>query len=145
MRKRSDAAILSSVRRVLAMEAEALRRLRSSADRSWVRAVRMLAACRGKVVVTGIGKSGVVAQKISATLASTGTPSLFLNPTEAMHGSLGAVQRQDVVLAIGKSGESDELNLLLPALKRIGAPLIALTASPRSTLARHAKVVVLTP
>ena len=140
-----DAAILREVRRVLELEARTLSRLGRSADGGYARAVRLLAACRGKVILTGVGKSGLIAQKIAATLSSTGTPAIHLDPTEAVHGGLGVVRKGDVVIAVGKSGESDELNALLPRLRAIGARLVAITANPKSTLAKAASVVVHTP
>ncbi|MBI5597112.1 MAG: KpsF/GutQ family sugar-phosphate isomerase [Elusimicrobia bacterium] len=136
---------LADIRRVLKLEARALERASASVDGRYARAVERLAACRGKVVLTGVGKSGLVAQKIAATFSSTGTPSVFLDAAEALHGGLGMVQRSDLVLAVGKSGESDELNALLPALRQRGVPVIALTANPRSTLARAAELVLETP
>ncbi len=96
----------------------------------------------GRLIVTGVGKSGIVARKIVATLNSTGTPALFLHPVEAMHGDLGMISPQDVVLALSNSGETSELNILLPSLKRLGVPLIALTGRIASTLARHSDVVI---
>ncbi len=145
MPKNRRAAVLAEIRRVLACEAAALSRARAAVDGSYARAVELLASCRGKVILTGVGKSGAIAQKIAATFSSTGTPAVYLDPTEAMHGGMGLVQRHDLVLALGKSGESDELNALLPHLRARGAKLVALTASPRSTLARHAAVVLHPP
>jgi arabinose-5-phosphate isomerase len=142
---RRASAALDDIRRVLAIEARALRRLEAAVDARCLKAVDWLAACRGKVVLTGIGKSGLVAQKIAATLSSTGTPAVFLDAAEAQHGGLGLVQRSDLVLAIGKSGESDELNALLPALRARKVRLIAITANPRSTLAKAAGLVLETP
>ena len=137
--------IAGEIRRVIALEARTLSRLRSSVGPAYARAVRLIARCRGKVIVTGVGKSGLIAQKIAATLASTGTPAVPLDAAEAAHGSLGLVQKQDLVLAIGKSGESDELNRLFPRLKALRVPIIAVTADCRSTLAQCARVVLLTP
>lgn len=139
------ASSLREIRRVLDLEARALSGLSGAVDARCARAVEWMLACRGKVVVTGMGKSGLVAQKIAATLSSTGTPALFLDPAEAMHGGLGALQKSDLVLAIGKSGESDELNALLPSLRRLGVRLIAMTAAPRSTLAKAAGLIIETP
>lgn len=136
---------LREVRRVLDVEAAALRSVRAGVDGSFGRAVAALSACRGKVVVTGVGKSGLIAQKIAATFSSTGTPAAYLDPSEAMHGGLGFVQKRDLVLALGKSGESDELNALLPALRALGAQVVAVTANPRSTLARAASIVLALP
>lgn len=138
-------AVLAEIRRVIDCEASALRHVRDAVDESFFKAVEVLAACKGKVVLTGVGKSGAIAAKIAATLSSTGTPSLPLDPTEAMHGGIGLIQPSDVVLALGKSGESDELNSLLPHLRARGVKIIALTANRRSTLARHASVVLHTP
>lgn len=143
VRRRTPA--LSDIRRVLSQEARALERARSAVDARYARAVDRLAACRGKVVVTGVGKSALVAQKIAATFSSTGTPAAFLDPTDALHGGLGMVQRGDLLLAVGKSGESDELNALLPALRTRKVPVIAITANPRSTLAKAAALVLETP
>ena len=144
-RKARTLSVAAEIRRVIGLEARTLDRLRASVDGSYQRAVGLLSRCRGKVILTGVGKSGLIAQKVAATLASTGTPAVSLDPAEAMHGGLGLVQRQDLVLAIGKSGESDELNDLLPRLRAIGAKLIAITTEPRSTLARAADVVLVTP
>ncbi len=127
------------------MEADALRRAAGAVDGSFAKAVEWIYRCRGKVVLTGVGKSGLIAQKIASTFSSTGTPAAYLPPSDAAHGSLGFVQKQDLVVAVGKSGESDELSDLLPRLRSIGAKLIAVTASPKSTLARHAGLVLHTP
>ncbi len=137
--------VLAEIRRVLDCEAAELLRTRRAIGTPYARAIALLAACRGKVILTGVGKSGAIAQKIAATFSSTGTPAVYLDPTEALHGGLGMVQRQDLVLALGKSGESDELNALLPHLRARGAKLIAITANPKSTLARRAAVVLHTP
>jgi arabinose-5-phosphate isomerase len=137
--------VAAEIRRVIALEAQTLRKLAASVDGAYQKAVELMARCRGKVILTGVGKSGLIAQKVAATLASTGTPAINLDPAEAKHGGLGLVQRQDLVLAIGKSGESDELNELLPRLRAIGAKVIAITTEPRSTLARAANVVLVTP
>ena len=136
---------VTEIRRVLALEARALARVATAVDSRWEKAVKMIAACKGKLFLTGVGKSGFVAQKIAATFSSTGTPAMFLDPGEAAHGGLGAVQKEDLVLAIGKSGESDELNALLPALRQRGVKLIAMTANPRSTLAKAAALLLETP
>lgn len=143
--KSSSADISKEIRRVLGMEADALKRLQRAINGSYDAAVRAMSRCKGKVILTGVGKSGLVAQKIASTMASTGTPALYLHPSEAMHGGLGLVGRADIVLAIGKSGESDELNALLPHIRTLGAMLIAVTANPKSTLAKHASIVLETP
>lgn len=127
-------------RNVLEIEAQAIRELAARVDESFDHALDLLHACSGRVVVTGMGKSGIVGQKISATLASTGTPSLFLHPAEAIHGDLGRIVRGDVVLAISYSGETQELLALVPAIKRLGSALLSLTGKPRSTLAAAADV-----
>ena len=142
---KSATSSLTEIRRVLALEARALTRVASAVDARWAKAVDIIAKCRGKLVLTGVGKSGLVAQKIAATFSSTGTPALFLDPGEAAHGGLGVVQKGDLVLAIGKSGESDELNALLPALRARKVQLIAMTENPRSTLAKAAALVLETP
>ena len=112
------------------------------ASGGFVRAVSAVLACRGRVVVMGMGKSGHVGRKIAATLASTGTPAMFVHPAEASHGDLGMVTASDIVMAISNSGESDELNVILPVLKRLHVPVIALTGKPDSTLGRHADMVL---
>ena len=144
-KRRADSGITREIRRVIGMEARALERLGRSVNGAYAKAVRWMALCKGKVVMTGVGKSGLVAQKIASTLSSTGTPAIYLHPGEAMHGGLGTIQKSDLVVAIGKSGESDELNTLLPAIRSIGAKLIAITANPKSTLARRAGLVLETP
>ena len=142
---RTDSAIVAEVRRVLRLEAKTLSGLARAADVRYARAVRLLLNCRGKAIVTGVGKSGLIAQKIAATLSSTGTPAVHLDPTEALHGGLGLVQKGDVLIAVGKSGESDELNALLPRLRALGVKVVALTANPHSTLAKAAALVLETP
>jgi arabinose-5-phosphate isomerase len=129
-----------TARKVLEIEAQAIRDLASRIDGSFDRAVEVLFACRGRVVVTGMGKSGIIGQKVSATLASTGTPSLVLHPADAIHGDLGRIVSGDVVLAISSSGDTAELLALLPTIKRLGAPLVAMTGNPRSALAISADV-----
>jgi arabinose-5-phosphate isomerase len=129
-----------TARRVLEIESEAIRHLIPRLDESFDRAVETLFLCAGRVVVTGMGKSGLIGQKVSATLASTGTPSLFLHPAEAIHGDLGRVVKGDVVLFLSSSGETPELAALVAWVKRLGAPLVALTGNPRSTLAAAADV-----
>jgi len=126
--------------RVLEIEAHAILDLRSRVDASFDRGVELLLACTGRVVVTGMGKSGIIGQKISATLASTGTPSLFLHPAEAVHGDIGRIVGGDVVIAISYGGETAEILTLLPLIKRLGCPLLALVGNPRSTLASLADV-----
>jgi arabinose-5-phosphate isomerase len=129
---------LELARRVLAIEAEAVRALASRLDENFLAAVSLILACKGRVIVSGIGKSGHVARKVASTMASTGTPAHFVHPAEASHGDLGMVQGDDVFLGISYSGESDELLNIVPLIKRRGAKLIALTGNPASTLAREA-------
>jgi arabinose-5-phosphate isomerase len=131
---------LRLARETLDIEAAAVLGLKARLGDGFARAVALLLALRGRVVVMGMGKSGHVGRKIAATLASTGTPALFVHPAEASHGDLGMIQPQDAVLAISNSGENDELTVLLPLVKRLGAPLLAMTGNPQSTLARHADV-----
>lgn len=142
---RKSKSILPEVRRVIALEAATLRLLHDSVNGSFQKAVDLVSACRGKIVVTGIGKSGIIAQKIAATLASTGTPALYLHPADGLHGDIGLVQKQDLILAVGKSGESAELNGILPTLKRLRVKLIAITAERNSTLTRASDVALITP
>ena len=119
-----------SARTVIATEAAAIRSLEPRIDSDFVAACRLILACEGRVVVIGMGKSGHVARKIAATLASTGTPAFFVHPGEASHGDLGMILPQDVVLALSNSGETDELLFILPVIKRQGIPLIAMTGNP---------------
>jgi arabinose-5-phosphate isomerase len=128
--------------RVLRMEAEAILALVPRLDERFDQAVDRLFHCNGRVVVTGMGKSGLIGRKIAATLASTGTPSYFLHPAEGVHGDLGMVARGDVVLALSNSGETQELLAILPLLKRLGIPILLLTGSVDSTLARQCEVVL---
>ncbi|OGL08008.1 MAG: D-arabinose 5-phosphate isomerase [Candidatus Rokubacteria bacterium RIFCSPLOWO2_02_FULL_72_37] len=128
--------------RVLRLEAEAILGLIPKLDERFDRAVELLHGCRGRVIVTGMGKSGLVGRKIAATLASTGTPAYFLHPAEGVHGDVGMVARGDVVLALSNSGETDEVLAILPPLKRLGVPIVLLTGNPSSTLARQAEVVI---
>ena len=144
-RSQGDADIFREIRRVVRLEARTLSRLERAVDVRYVSAVRLLASCRGNVILTGVGKSGLIAQKIAATLSSTGTAALYLDPSEALHGGLGLVRKGDVLIAVGKSGESDEIKSLLPRLRAIGAKIIALTANPDSTLAKASALVLLTP
>jgi arabinose-5-phosphate isomerase len=133
---------LDLARETLDIEGEAIRKLnaRLDADDSLPRAVALMLACKGRVVVSGIGKSGHIARKIAATLASTGTPALFLHPAEAAHGDLGMVTAQDVLVAISYSGESDELAVVIPAVKRMGVPVIGISGRPASRLAQISDV-----
>ncbi|MBW2039501.1 MAG: KpsF/GutQ family sugar-phosphate isomerase [Deltaproteobacteria bacterium] len=134
--------IIERAKRVLRIEAEAIHRLEEKINEDFVRAVEMILNCDGKVVVTGVGKSGIIGKKIASTLASTGTPAFFLHPTEGVHGDLGMLDKRDIVLAISNSGETEELSPILPLIKRYGNRLIVLTGSPSSTLARAGNVVL---
>ncbi|MGD9600498.1 MAG: KpsF/GutQ family sugar-phosphate isomerase [Gammaproteobacteria bacterium] len=127
-------------RAVLRIEAESIEGLIPSLGEEFVAAAHAMLACRGRIVVLGMGKSGHVANKIAATLASTGTPAFFVHPGEASHGDMGMITREDVVLALSNSGETDELVVLIPLLKRLGVPLVAMTGNRRSTLAESASV-----
>jgi arabinose-5-phosphate isomerase len=134
--------LVDYAREVIRAEAEAVAQLAGRLNGAFQRAAEMVLACPGRVVVTGMGKPGVIAQKISATFASTGTPSLYLHPAEALHGDLGRLVPGDLVLALSNSGETDELVRLLPSLRRLGAPIIALTGGPKNSLADAADVVL---
>ena len=137
-----DQRILQLAHETLEIEADAVRHLRNGLSPSFVQAVRAILKVSGRVVVMGMGKSGHVGRKITATLASTGTPAMFVHPAEASHGDLGMVKDTDLVIAISNSGESDELAAILPVLKRQGVPLVALTGGADSTLANHADIVL---
>ncbi len=128
-----------SARRTLQIEQQAVAALITRLDAGFDRACQLILACRGRVVVTGMGKSGHIGGKIAATLASTGTPAFFVHPGEASHGDLGMITPGDVVLALSNSGETAEVTALLPLIKRMGVPLISMTGRPASTLARHAE------
>ena len=134
--------VLQLGRETLAIEALAVEQLQRQLTQSFVQAVQAMLNVRGRVVVMGMGKSGHIGRKISATLASTGTPAMFVHPAEASHGDLGMVKDVDLVLAISNSGESDELAAILPVLKRQGVTLIAITGGAQSTLAQHADIVL---
>ncbi|MBI2821867.1 MAG: KpsF/GutQ family sugar-phosphate isomerase [Acidobacteria bacterium] len=133
---------LALARRVLEIEAEAILRLANRLDAAFDRAVDLIAGCRGRVVTTGMGKSGIVCKKIAATLSSTGTPAFFLHPAEAIHGDLGMVVEGDVVITLSNSGETPEILRLLERIKRLGIAMIACTGNPNSTLARNSDVVL---
>lgn len=128
--------------RVLRIEAEAILGLVTRLDERFDRAVDVIQRCAGRVIVTGMGKSGHIGGKIAATLAATGTPAFFLHPAEGAHGDLGMVARNDVVVALSNSGETDEMLTILPALKRLGVPIVLLTGNPKSTLAAQCEVVL---
>ncbi|MDH3769257.1 MAG: KpsF/GutQ family sugar-phosphate isomerase, partial [Gammaproteobacteria bacterium] len=132
--------IIAMARRVLAVEAQAVKQLESRVGDEFVEACSLCLNCRGRIAVTGIGKSGHIAGKIASTLASTGSPAFFLHPGEASHGDVGMITTEDVVIAVSNSGETAELVILLPLIRRLAAPLITLTGKPNSTLATSATV-----
>jgi arabinose-5-phosphate isomerase len=136
----TDAGALDLARNVLRIEAAAILGLVDRLDGSFTRAVTLLHQCRGRVIVTGVGKSGIICKKIAATLSSTGTPAFFLHPAEALHGDLGVIQPDDVVLALSHSGETAELLRVLEYIRRVGARLVAMTGAPRSSLGGAADV-----
>lgn len=133
---------LDYARRVIEAEAEAIRSVTHIVDESFARAVEMIYACKGSCIISGIGKAGIIAQKISATMASTGTPSHFLHPAEAVHGDLGRLRNDDVVMVLSYGGETDEITRLINLVKQLGVKLIALTGERDSTLSKHSDVVL---
>jgi arabinose-5-phosphate isomerase len=138
--KTDSRALIAAGRRAIEIEGRALAALLPRLDASFAQACEICLRCPGRVIVTGMGKSGHIAGKIAATLASTGTPSFFMHAAEASHGDIGMITRQDVLLAVSNSGETDELLLLIPHVTRLGVPLIAVTGNPESSLARAARV-----
>ncbi len=132
--------IVSLGKEIFDKEIEGIKRLRDSLNENFAKAVKLIKDCEGKVIVTGIGKSGHVARKIASTLSSTGTPAHFLHPSEALHGDLGTISKGDIVLAISNSGESAEVLSLIPYIKMLGVPLISITNKPNSTLAKHSDI-----
>ncbi len=132
--------ILEEARKVIRIEAEALLTLADAINGAFEEAVRLILASKGRVVVTGMGKSGLIGQKIASTMASTGTPAFFLHPAEGIHGDLGMIMKGDVVIAISNSGETEEVVRILPIIKRLGASLVAMTGNASSTLARAGDV-----
>lgn len=138
----STATLIETGRRILALEASAVARAGAVLDGAFAEAIGLLTACRGRVIVSGVGKSGIIARKIAATLTSTGTPAAWLHPVDSQHGDLGIVGRDDVAILLSKSGETEELVGLLTALQRLAVPIIALTGARDSTLGRAARVVL---
>jgi arabinose-5-phosphate isomerase len=132
--------ILEAARKVIQIETDAVEALSARLDEDFARAVEMILACSGRVVVTGMGKSGLICQKMAATMASTGTPTIFLHPAEGVHGDLGMLMKGDVVIAVSNSGETEEITRILPIIKRMGLPLIAMAGKSGSTLARAGDV-----
>jgi len=133
---------LKKAKEVIAIEAQAIQNLAKNLDENFLKAVDLIVKCSGRVVVTGMGKTGIIGRKIAATLSSTGTPSIFLHSAEAVHGDLGQVTSQDVLILISNSGETEETLRLLPLIKKIRGKMIALTGNLKSTLARHSDVVL---
>lgn len=138
----TDSEVLEQARRVVRIEARAVESLLDRLNGSFVRAVDMILACRGRVIVSGVGKSGIIGRKLAATLTSTGTPALFIHPVDCMHGDLGLVSREDIFVAISKSGETSEMERLLMLFKRLSVPVIAITGGRGSSLARTADIVL---
>ncbi|MFH1665308.1 MAG: KpsF/GutQ family sugar-phosphate isomerase [Candidatus Omnitrophota bacterium] len=133
---------ISRAKKVLMNESRAIARLVDRIDGEFEKIVKLLARSKGRVIVTGMGKPGFIAQKVSATMSSTGTPSLFLHPAEALHGDLGRVTKEDIIIAFSNSGETEEVVRLLPVLKKIGAKIVAITGNRKSTLAVHSDFVI---
>ena len=134
--------IIKRAKEVLEIEAQAIKLLKTRLGKSFVKAIELILKCKGRVIVSGMGKTGIIAQKFSATLASTGTPSLFLHTAEAIHGDLGKVTPEDVVIILSNSGATEEMKQLLPIPKKIGAPIISLTGNAKSVLAKYSDVVL---
>lgn len=132
--------VLASARATLKTESDSILALRERIDETFYQAVRLLSACKGRVVITGMGKSGLICQKIASTMASTGTPSFFLHPAEGIHGDLGMLKKEDVMIAVSNSGETDEILNILPVVKRMGLKLVTMSGSLTSTLARAGDV-----
>jgi arabinose-5-phosphate isomerase len=133
---------LDEARKVLDIEIEAIKGMREKLDRRFEDAVDLMAGCKGRIVVIGIGKSGAIGRKIAATLASTGTPAIFVHPVEGMHGDLGMISKGDVVLMISNSGETEEVIKLMPNVKRLGIKVILISSGTKSTLAKHSDIVL---
>lgn len=133
---------IKKAKEVITIEAQAIRDLGRRLNKNFLKAVDYMAKCKGRVIVTGMGKTGIIGRKIAATLSSTGTPSLWMHSAEAVHGDLGQVTRQDVVIVISNSGETEEIKRLFPLIKKIGSKMIALTGNLKSTLAKYADVVL---
>jgi len=134
------AEIIEAARKVVQIEADAVEALAARLDNRFAQAVEMILACTGRVVVTGMGKSGLICQKMASTMASTGTPAIFLHPAEGVHGDLGMLMKGDVVIAVSNSGETEEITRILPIIKRMGLPLVAMAGNSVSTLARAGDV-----
>ncbi len=137
--------ILEELRRVIDLEGKTIAELRNNLGPDFEEAIRLLYTCVGKVILTGVGKSGIIAQKIAATMVSTGTPAMFMHGADGLHGEVGILKKEDVLIAIGKSGESEELVTLLPVVRKIGARVISITTQAQSTMARNSDLVLVTP
>jgi arabinose-5-phosphate isomerase len=142
MKSQSDKKIIQFAEDVFDIEIEALKKVKANLNTQFPEAIRMIQNCKGKVIVSGMGKSGLIGRKIAATLCSTGTLAIYMHPAEALHGDLGVVEKKDAAILIGKSGESDEMLSMLPVLKKIGCGIIAITGNVSSTLARNSDVVL---
>lgn len=139
---KSDVNIIEEGKKVVRIEAKSVAELEKRIDANFVKAVDLILQCTGRVIVTGVGKSGIIARKIVATMNSTGTPAMFLHPSDAIHGDLGMVRKNDVVICISKSGNTDELSHLLPMFKRLGVPIVSIVGRLHSTLAQESTVVL---
>jgi len=134
--------VIKRAKEVLEIEAQAIKALKNRLGKDFIKAIELILKCKGRVVVSGMGKTGIIAQKFSATLASTGTPSLFLHTAEAIHGDLGKVTADDIIIILSNSGATEEMKQLLPILKKIGSPIISLTGNTKSILAKYSDVVL---
>lgn len=134
--------IIKKAKEVISLEIEGLQNLFESIDDNFIKAIELLMSCKGKVIVTGVGKSGIIAKKIASTLTSTGTPALYLHPSESLHGDIGVVNGNDVVIAISKSGRTDEIAMIISFLKRRSIPIIAITSNRNSELARESNIAI---
>lgn len=135
--------IINRAKEFLGIEIDALETLSNALNENFYKAIMLLHQCKGSIIVSGVGKSGIVAKKISATLNGVGIPSVFLHPSESLHGDLGMVQKDDVFIGISKSGQSDEFNFIIPYIKRLGVPIIAITSNENSELARQADITLI--
>lgn len=142
MNPKTDINIIEEGKKVVRIEAHSVANLERRIDANFARAVELILKCRGRVIVTGVGKSGIIARKIVATMNSTGTPAMFLHPSDAVHGDLGMVRREDVVVCLSKSGATEEMSTLLPMFKRLGVSIISLVGNLQSTLAQESTVVL---
>ncbi|MBF0532322.1 MAG: KpsF/GutQ family sugar-phosphate isomerase [Candidatus Omnitrophica bacterium] len=133
---------IKKAKQLIAIEAAAVKRLQKRINADFLKAIELIVSCRGRVIVSGMGKTGIIGRKISATFSSTGTPSLYMHPAEAAHGDLGQVTKDDVLILISYSGETDETKRLIPLIKKIGAPVIAMTGEKQSSLARFSDVIL---